>query len=505
MADGKRYEGQSKLNIKKVIAIVVALLVIIMVFISMQKILSIETTKEVKIVNVDYYPVYTNGLWGVIDANGDIVISPEYEEMIVIPNNQKPVFIVTYDLNVSDMTYKTKAINENNELLFTDYDRVEILDNHDKSNSIYYEKSILKVLKDGKYGVINYDGKEVIKCEYDEIIPATGLNNILIVKKDGKYGVINGLGTTIISPEYDSVTPLSTKPEDGYIIRNEDGYGIALTSKKIIISPQYKEIKKVTGNDMYVVKDNTWKIVNKSNETILEVEFDDVTEINGQNVSIVKDGKHGLISTEGNMLIPVEYDSLKYAFDNYYIVSKEGKYGIVDTSNYSQLNMIYSSIVYRTDAGFIEAENSDFETEIYDKNLELKLKGIISEVNIEDGYIRVWQGDNYKYYNFKFEEKSNIDVLKGKNLYLSKKNGKYGYIDKNEKVIVDYIYDDAQEQNKYGYCAVKKDGKWGTLDRQGKVNLEPMYELKSNTKFDFIGKWHIGRDLNMNYYTDVVE
>ena len=44
-------------------------------------------------------------------------------------------------------------------------------------------------------------------------------------------------------------------------------------------------------------------------------------------------------------------------------------------------------------------------------------------------------------------------------LFLSKKDGKYGYVDKKGNVVVDYIYDDATEQNKYGYAGVKKDGK----------------------------------------------
>ena len=42
---------------------------------------------------------------------------------------------------------------------------------------------------------------------------------------------------------------------------------------------------------------------------------------------------------------------------------------------------------------------------------------------------------------------------------MAKKDGKYGYVDKNNVVVVNYIYDDATEQNNSGYVAVKKDGK----------------------------------------------
>ena len=503
MPEGRRYEGQTKLNMKKVISFIIAILVIIMVIISITKIVSAEPKKEIKSANVEYYPVYTEEKWGVIDTNGDIVIKPIYEEMIIVPNSQKAVFICSYDVNMNNGTFKTKVLNEKGDEIFTSYDEVTMFDNHDKSNNIWYEKNILRVKKDGKYGVINFDGKEIVKCEYDEIKTVTGLTNELQVKKDDKYGVINGLGTTVLTPDYISVKPISTKQENGYIIENEDGYGIAISSKKVLISPQYKEIKNITGNDMYIVKDGSWKVIDKTNATILNSGFDEVIEINGNNFIIKKDEKYGVISKDGTELIPVEYENVKYAFDNYYIVKKDGKYGLVDSSNNIQLNSTYQIITYRSDAGFLEADNEEFETEVYDKNLELKVTGIISEVNISDGYIRVREGDVYKYYNFKFEEKTNSEILKGKTLYLSKKNGKYGYVDKNNNVVVEYKYDDASEQNVYGYCAVKLNGKWGCLDKQGKMIQEPKYEMANNTKFDFIGKWHIGRDLNMNYYTDI--
>ena len=88
-------------------------------------------------------------------------------------------------------------------------------------------------------------------------------------------------------------------------------------------------------------------------------------------------------------------------------------------------------------------------------------------------------------------------------MFLSKKDGKYGFLDKSGKVIVDYIYDDATEQNKYGYAAVKKDGKWGSIDNKGTLIQEPTYNLDDYLKIDFIGRWHYGKDVNMNYYNQM--
>ena len=75
-------------------------------------------------------------------------------------------------------------------------------------------------------------------------------------------------------------------------------------------------------------------------------------------------------------------------------------------------------------------------------------------------------------------------------------------MDSKGNVVIDYIYDYAKEQNQYGYLAVKKDGVWGSIDKEGKTVIEPTYNLDNNLVIDFIGKWHLGQDLNMNYYCE---
>ena len=152
-------------------------------------------------------------------------------------------------------------------------------------------------------------------------------------------------------------------------------------------------------------------------------------------------------------------------------------------------------------ADFIEAENSDFTTDILDVNLNKVLaQVIVSELNTDDGYLRVRKDRNYTYYNFKFEEKNNTEVLSTNALFLFKQNGKYGYKNKNGEVIVDPIYDDAKEQNTFGYCAVKRNGLWGSLKSDGTIVLSPSVNLDDYLYIDFIGKWHRINDLNLDTY-----
>ena len=69
-------------------------------------------------------------------------------------------------------------------------------------------------------------------------------------------------------------------------------------------------------------------------------------------------------------------------------------------------------------------------------------------------------------------------------------------------VIVNYIYDEAREQNDYGYASVKQNGLWGAVDSKGQIAVSPSYNLDNNILVEFIGKWHLGSDLNLYYFTD---
>ena len=60
----------------------------------------------------------------------------------------------------------------------------------------------------------------------------------------------------------------------------------------------------------------------------------------------------------------------------------------------------------------------------------------------------------------------------------------------------------ATEQNVFGYSSVKQNGMWGCIDSTGKVVIAPAYQLVNNSMIEFIGKWHRGEDLNLDYYTD---
>ena len=205
----------------------------------------------------------------------------------------------------------------------------------------------------------------------------------------------------------------------------------------------------------------------------------------------------------GEITIAPEYEELKEAKSGILLAKKGGKYGIIDLQKETKVEPIYLSLTYQEKADIYIAEKEDYSNDIIDNTYTVRQSGILIDIDDEKGYMELKQGEEYKYYNFKFEEKNVTEIKTANNLFKSKKDGKYGLVDKNGKVVVDYIYDDITEQNKYGYIGIKQDGKWGSLDQKGNIVQEPTYHLDDYLKIDFIGRWHLGKDINMNYYNQL--
>lgn len=502
--NGRRYDYEPKLNLKKVFATIIAFIVIIMVIVSIVNLLKKDKNiKEEMIVPTKYFSILENGKYGVIDGTGKIVIKPTYEEMIVIPNSSKPVFICSYDVDYNSGEFKTKVLNDNNKQILKKYNNISPLENSN-NNEIWYEDNILRFEKDGKYGLIDFSGKEILPAEYNNIYSLSGIPKSIIVEKDNLKGVVNStLGRLVVECNYNDITSLTKgNSDDGYIVHKDGKYGILGVNGKEILGCNYQEIKNVTGDNMYVVKDDSGlKIIDNSLNVIKDSGFDGVDEINGDLITISLNGKKGVINKEGVELISPQYEDLKFACEEYFIAKNNGLYGIIKTDNTVVLDYKYKSMAFVNKANFYTAENSDYTTDIISRKLEVKLSGvIISDLNVDDSYMRVRKDGEYKYYNFNFEEKKNKDLFKNHTLFLVNKDGKYGYVNKDGDLVVNYKYDDAKEQNEFGYCVVKQDGKWGVLAKDGTVILKPSVSLDDNLYIDFIASYHLFDDKNLNLY-----
>ena len=505
MNKGNRFNQEGKLNYAKVFAVIIAIAVIIMCIAIVKNIIKrgkdgAQTEKIAK----NYYALYSENKWGIIDSDSKTVIEPMYQEMIIVLNNKKDVFLCTYDVNEETGEYKTKVINKDNKELYTEYNIISPLENSDNSGNLWYEEDVFMVQKDGKYGLIDIDGKVILEPEYEEIYTLKGLKNSILIKKDGKFGLVNAKGAVIINPEYSSIEKFDDDYRHGYItVDSNQKYGLVSYAGSKILENNYEKIDQIYGENYFSIQEGgKQKIINSKGEKVLESGFDKITQINSDGLVFVKDNKYGFMNFDGSEIIKPTYTDLKEINTGILRFQKDGKYGAIDLEGNEKIKPDYKTLYYEENAAFYVGEKDNYISEIIDSEFNIKVTGVISELNKDKGYMKLKVDDEYKYYNFKFEEKQIKDIYSSNTLFVSKQDGKYGYVDKEGNVVVDYIYDEACEQNSYGFAAVKKDNLWGAIDSKGKEAVTPNYNLDNYLVIDFIGKWHLGQDLNMNYYCE---
>lgn len=497
MSRGRRYNNKPKLNIKKVIAVIVAIIVIIMFIIAVKNLLKSDSSSN-NLVSTTYFLINKDNKWGVIDNNSKIIIEPVYNDAIIIPNNKKDIFICTYDVDYENDTYKTKVLNSKGKELFTSYEKVNALENYDKDNNLWYEDNVLLVQKDGKYGLINFEGKEILDISFDDIHTLKGIKNSLITVKEKKLGVVNNLGKKIIDNKYEDIKSLGDNTKL-YIVKENNKYGIyGITENK------YEDIKQLDNKEIYCVKeDNNYKVINKEGNIVFKEKFNEIETIKNDVIVYKNDNGYSAYNIKSNKKLEKSYKQLKYTSNNMFIFKQNNNYGIIDLDNNIKIKDEYTNINYYEDVNIYELEEKGKEeNSILNSDLTEIAKGIVNKIGTEKTYIKIWTTQGYKYIDSNGESKTENEVLSRNNLFVSKKDNKYGLVDKEGNVVVEYIYDDITEQNEFGYIGVKKDGLWGSLDKQGHEICEPKYNLDDNLIIDFIGQYHLGKDINLMYYTE---
>ena len=409
---------------KNIIIITILLIIIIAIagFFILKKIqkeirkYEIETISEYK-----YFVVKENNQYGVIDAQGNKIIETKYEN-VKIPNPEKAVFICYEGEN-------TRVINENGEEIFKEYDNIEPLRLKNVLSDLMYEKSVLKYSKNGKYGIIDLNGKKITNAVYEEIDTLQFKEGELLAKKDGKYGVINIKGATLVKKQYDKIE-VDKFYEEGNSYKKA-GYIVSKTTQE-----GYR-----------------YGYVNLEGKEIIETKYNDlyrITEIDSEDVYIIcaENGKYGLLKND-RQIIDNEYQSLVYNESNNTVTALKGKkYGVISINGKIIIPFEYKQIDIIGD--YIYATTTDENVKIFDSNgKETNMNKNMAIINVDN--------TDYKIYIDTIDEKTTYSIYK-----------KEEKMTKNEYTYIQYLYDNY-------FIACNANGKLGVIDETEKTKIEFNY------------------------------
>lgn len=422
-------------------------------------------------------------------------------------------------------------------------------------SAVTYKEGMLLVKENGKYGVININGKVVIKPEYDNITvdnyydaetkyQKTGFIVCNINEEGYRYGYVDYRGKKILDTIYteiERVTEIENE-DDIYIIAYKDGQAGLLKNKKVVLNYEYEEIMYYSYNDVFIVQRNGKQgIADRNGNIKIDTKYTNMSfggiyvnvtdenneskilDLNGNEVTDgyvakmpTQDGMHYIVYDEegiykiidnnGNIVIDKQYTNIEEIGNNYYIVANNRNNGIIDLSGKSLVELKYNSIVKIDNTELLQANISETSTvSLINKNMEVVVTMDDANIDIEDGYIRLYSENENKYFDYTGKELKAEEVFPNNNIYASEKDGKWGFVDKNGNTVIENKYDMVTELNEYGFAGIKEDGKWGIVNSEGKIIQEPTYELEEVSP-KFIGKYYKLEEWNGNaYYTDDIE
>jgi len=316
--------------------------------------------------------------------------------------------------------------------------------------------SRINVMKNGKYGLIDYKGNYVIPAEFDEVLYES-LSTGFKARKNGKYGWLKMDGSDLIPFVYDKL---------------ETFYG------------DKSSFTKATQNDKIGV------ISVAQNKTIVPIEFDEVYEYYDRNFLVKIGDKVGLIDVDGNYVTEIDYDFIKRSFtENSQVLfpSRNGLYSLVDKDGKLKYKDEIKSFSYIL--------NDNYQILAYHSNLPQiaieNAKGKFGVLNEQSGEIEIPMIYDEIIQKFDSEKSMYFIVRKGKSV---------GVINQNNETIVPFNYSsidffnagyNAENEKKISFVA-QKGKKMGVINLLNETLIP--FEYKEISKISQTGLFKAKKD-----------
>lgn len=224
----------------------------------------------------------------------------------------------------------------------------------------------------------------------------------------------------------------------------------------------------------------------------------------------IRENKMGFCCDDGRVLIKPEFDYATAFYEGYSLVRIGEKWAAIDTEG----KIVVS---FSEDRDYVKKAIDELRVKFVKKRLiythAIKLKGLIFDdwdlVKFVNGIMVGFTDKDGKVIIPIIYEDAKGFGMGG--LAAVKKNGKWGFVDRKNKLVIPFKYDDT-----HGFfekrAAVKLNNKWGFIDEDGNMIVKNMYEyvfsynemravVFNNGKYGFID--YYGKEIVEPSYDDL--
>lgn len=362
------------------------------------------------------------------------------------------------------------------------------------------------VKKKGLYGFIGADFNTYIEPQFEEMEFSNGVTSQIRVKKSGKWALLSLPTSQVTTFVYDSISAQLkymnrstfeelTAYKNGEAFRidekgrriysrnelnfkkEENAYFLYHGETEKVLPDAFTEVKEMDGDIGFLVARKNGKYVVISETLELAGFYDDVATAVSDDIGIKvkKEGREGYINAHGREIIPCIYEKIDlYKLDfssdgGGKAVKRNGKWGYLQAGTWKEI------IPCTLDDIYIEYDFDDFGGGQFIGGLIRKKKGLFTQQGKE-----VLPCEN--------EE---IEMLGYDNIRF-KKNGRYGIVNRNLKVVIRAEYDEVLYSENMVVPAllqVRKNGKYALFNSStGKPLTDFIYDEIATADYCYYAK-----------------
>lgn len=268
-------------------------------------------------------------LYGFADESGDLVIAPQYELVsrfsegvcavkkdgkvgyidktgaVVIPLMYDGAFNFHNGITLVQLDGKNGLVNKKNAVVLPikyDYIDPPMPDFH------FIRAGMLEPVK--SLGLYDARGRELVPPQYEYIDIRAG-SAVAMVQKDGKWGLVNRQGKLLVPCRYDGINCGEGLCE----VKMNDLWGCMDTLGKMILPAEYKHVSVLENNGGIIAKQPQGKsaFFDTKGKIIIGWKYEDLQEDDGMIEGTAADGTIALLDKSGKVLVPEgQYDAIWY-------------------------------------------------------------------------------------------------------------------------------------------------------------------------------------------------
>ncbi len=168
-------------------------------------------------------------------------------------------------------------------------------------------------ITDAKYGLIDTMGNVIVEPQYGQAWIATS-KNIVSAKRNGKYGILDENGKIIQPFVYDELECISYNG-GSFLLKRKNKFSYANNEGKIISSREYDFGENFWSRRARVALKGKFGFIDSTGTEIVPLIYDHA-EAFYYNVAVVKKGnKWGMINNRGIIIQPIEFDRIEDIYD----------------------------------------------------------------------------------------------------------------------------------------------------------------------------------------------